>query len=142
MKKTLEFPKKGVKLYSPEEGWTESPSQDKIENISENNNVRSSENENQIDLVSDKKNTSYDNSDQSDKPNNMVAVGDALEQLFDTLNSSSTISSAEAQPTWKDVAELSRKLEEKLDSRKEILEKLSGLDEELNLRNIKLLVLC
>ena len=139
MKKTLEFPKKGVKSYSPEEGWTESPPQDKIENLSENNNGRSSQSKNQINIVSDEKNSSLDNSNHSGKPNNMVAVGDALEQLFDTLNSSSTISSAEAKPTWKDVAELSRKLEEKLDSRKEILDKLSVLDEELNLTRKELL---
>ena len=35
-------------------------------------------------------------------------------------------------PTWKEVAELSRQMEEKLDLRKEVLEKLSLLDEDIH----------
>ena len=34
-------------------------------------------------------------------------------------------------PTWKEVAELSRQMEEKLDLRREVLEKLSLLDEDI-----------
>ena len=55
-----------------------------------------------------------------------------MEQLFETLNkSTSGLSDPENSPTWKDVAELSRQLEEKLDLRREVLAKLSLLDEDL-----------
>ena len=70
----------------------------------------------------------------------MVAVGDALEQLFETWNNSSSISSPNANPTWRDVAELSRILEEKLDTRKNILDQLSIIDEDLHSTRKELLM--
>jgi len=70
----------------------------------------------------------------------MVAVGDALEQLFETLNNSSNVNSPDENPTWREVAELSRILEEKLDARKDILDKLSLIDEDLHSTRKKLLL--
>ena len=60
-----------------------------------------------------------------------LAVGDALEQLFETLNKTTSFSASSDMPTWKEVAELSRQMEEKLDLRREVLEKLSLLDEDI-----------
>ena len=60
-----------------------------------------------------------------------LAVGDALEQLFETLNKTTNFSASSDMPTWKEVAELSRQMEEKLDLRREVLEKLSLLDEDI-----------
>ena len=83
---------------------------------------------------------STDETTEKNGSNNMVAVGDALEQLFETLNNSSNVNSPDENPTWREVAELSRILEEKLDARKDILDKLSLIDEDLHSTRKKLLL--
>ena len=49
-----------------------------------------------------------------------------------TLNKTTNFSAPSDMPTWKEVAELSRQMEEKLDLRREVLEKLSLLDEDIH----------
>jgi hypothetical protein len=147
LKKTFEIPKKGVKVYSPEEGWSSSPydiSNNTINNsekLATNINADKSEENFKSDpsTIEVKANSPNDASENYNS-NNMVAVGDALEQLFETLNNSSSVDSPEANPTWREVAELSRILEEKLDSRKEVLDKLSLIDEELHSTRKELLL--
>lgn len=152
MKKTFEIPKKGVKVYSPDNGWSDSPAvklksnQEPHESVLSNESL-SNENTHQTTEESNvevKTSTNFLDENESissgSNSNNMVAVGDALEQLFDTLNNSSTVNSPEANPTWREVAELSRILEEKLDSRKDILDSLSLIDEELHSTRKELLL--
>ncbi|MDA9689637.1 hypothetical protein N9V13_04405 [Betaproteobacteria bacterium] len=131
MSDSLELPKKGVKIYSPKEGWTH----DQDSNLTSDASPTVNESTN----LSTEKAT--DNSQDSKKFNSVtgspsdnikpLAVGDALEQLFETLNKTTSFSASSDMPTWKEVAELSRQMEEKLDLRKEVLEKLSLLDEDI-----------
>ena len=126
MSDSLEIPKKGVKIYSPEEGWSDSLEETKSQHAADD--LRS---------VKEEPVTAQNIQDSAPIENNketsdIVAVGDALEQLFETLNNSSAVKSTKDSPSWREVAELSRQLEEKLDLRKEILENLTLLDEDLN----------
>ena len=148
MKKTFEIPRKGVKVYSPEKGWSDSPPDNFKPTTDKSSESETSDKSNKIDNTEEKKArtgsaeiSSVTNDVAEDqKSDNMVAVGDALEQLFETLNNSSSISSPNANPTWRDVAELSRILEEKLDTRKNILDQLSIIDEDLHSTRKELLL--
>ena len=131
MSDSLELPKKGVKIYSPNEGWTH----DQNSRLSVDTNPTDNESNNLSTVnatdnsVENKKGDSVTGSSSDDiKP---LAVGDALEHLFETLNKTTSFSAPSDVPTWKEVAELSRQMEEKLDLRKEVLEKLSLLDEDI-----------
>lgn len=132
MSDSLELPKKGVKIYSPNEGWTHDQNSNLISDTGptdiESNNLSM---ENATDNLEDsqKDNSVTEPSSDNIKP---LAVGDALEQLFETLNKTTSFSASSDMPTWKEVAELSRQMEEKLDLRKEVLEKLSLLDEDIH----------
>ena len=131
MSDSLELPKKGVKIYSPDDGWTHDqntsingdtgPTDTESTNLSTENATDNS--------VDSKKNDSVTEPLNEDIKH--LAVGDALEQLFETLNKTTSFSSSSDMPTWKEVAELSRQMEEKLDLRREVLEKLSLLDEDI-----------
>ena len=131
MSDSLELPKKGVKIYSPNDGWTHDqnsslsgdpgPMDNESTNLSTENATDNS--------VDAKKNESV--SEPLDESIEHLAVGDALEQLFETLNKTTSFSTSSDTPTWKEVAELSRQMEEKLDLRREVLEKLSLLDEDI-----------
>ncbi len=132
MSDTFEIPKKGVKIYSPEDGWSEHVDPSKKSTLTDTSAVEPVNSKN-LSSKDDEQTT-----ENSSNPN-IVAVGDALEQLFDTLNNSSIDDTTQDSPTWKDVAELSRQLEEKLDLRKEILEKLSTVDEDLQITRKQLL---
>ena len=130
MSDSLELPKKGVKIYSPDDGWTH----DQDSNLSADTGPTDTEStnlstENETDSVNIKKNESVTES--SNENIKHLAVGDALEQLFETLNKTTSFSASSDMPTWKEVAELSRQMEEKLDLRREVLEKLSLLDEDI-----------
>ena len=131
MSDSQELPKKGVKIYSPDEGWIdrqvdEDTKQPKLPTASIESTNESPDQSTGNTIIND------DNATNEKKGSEVLAIGDALEQLFDTLNKSTNgISNPENGPTWKDVAELSRQLEEKLDLRREVLEKLSLLDEDL-----------
>ena len=131
MSDSQELPKKGVKIYSPDEGWidrqvNEDTKQPKLPTTSIESTNDSTDQSTDNTIINE------ENSTNEKKESEVLAVGDALEQLFETLNkSTSGISHPEDSPTWKDVAELSRQLEEKLDLRREVLEKLSLLDEDL-----------
>ena len=133
MSDSLELPKKGVKIYSPNEGWIDDQNNDlantKDPQSIESTNLSSSK-ATDISTEEQKNSGVTELSGTNAKP---IAVGDALEQLFDTLNKSTSGSTAsDDNPTWKEVAELSRQMEEKLDLRREILEKLSVLDEDIH----------
>ncbi len=132
MSDTFEIPKKGVKIYSPDEGWTEHLDPTKKASSPDASIV-------DPEKIDDTLSSSDEVITENGSNPNIVAVGDALEQLFDTLNNSSTDETSQDSPTWKDVAELSRQLEEKLDLRKEILEKLSTIDEDLQITRKQLL---
>ena len=131
MSDSLELPKKGVKIYSPNDGWTHDqnsslsgdtgPTDNESTNLSTENAT-----DNSVDI---KKNDSV--TEPLDENVRHLAVGDALEQLFETLNKTTSFSASSDMPTWKEVAELSRQMEEKLDLRREVLEKLSLLDEDI-----------
>ena len=131
MSDSLELPKKGVKIYSPNEGWTHDqnsslsgdtdPTDIESTNLSTENATDNS--------VDNKKNDSV--TKPLDENIKHLAVGDALEQLFETLNKTTSFSASSDMPTWKEVAELSRQMEEKLDLRREVLDKLSLLDEDI-----------
>ena len=131
MSDSQELPKKGVKIYSPDEGWIdrqvdENTKQPKLPTTSIESTNESTDQSTGNVIINE------ENSTNEKKEGEVLAVGDALEQLFETLNkSTSGLSDPENSPTWKDVAELSRQLEEKLDLRREVLEKLSLLDEDL-----------
>ena len=131
MSDSQELPKKGVKIYSPDEGWIdrqvdENTKQPKLPTTSIESTNESTDQSTHNVVINE------ENSTNEKKEGEVLAVGDALEQLFETLNkSTSGLSDPENSPTWKDVAELSRQLEEKLDLRREVLEKLSLLDEDL-----------
>ena len=131
MSDSQELPKKGVKIYSPDEGWIdrqvdENTKQPKLPTTSIESTNESADQSTHNAVINE------ENSTNEKKEGEVLAVGDALEQLFETLNkSTSGLSDPENSPTWKDVAELSRQLEEKLDLRREVLEKLSLLDEDL-----------
>ncbi|MAC67633.1 MAG: hypothetical protein CMK54_06485 [Proteobacteria bacterium] len=131
MSDSQELPKKGVKIYSPDEGWIErqvdeNTKQPKLPITSIESTNESTDQSTHNVVINE------ENSTNEKKEGEVLAVGDALEQLFETLNkSTSGLSDPENSPTWKDVAELSRQLEEKLDLRREVLEKLSLLDEDL-----------
>ena len=148
MKKTFEIPEKGVKVYTPDEGWSTSPIEGSKVNTNSSNELSSTTNVGEDKNIEKKQVTQsateserpLENTSNEDVSNNMVAVGDALEQLFETLNNSSSVNSPDAQPTWREVAELSRILEEKLDTRKGILDQLSILDEDLHSTRKKLLL--
>ena len=148
MKKTFEIPEKGVKVYTPDEGWSTSPIEDSKAKTGSPNELSSATNvteeknieEKQANSSAIESERSLGNTSSEDGSNNMVAVGDALEQLFETLNNSSSVNSPDAQPTWREVAELSRILEEKLDARKNLLDQLSILDEDLHSTRKKLLL--
>ena len=131
MSDSQELPKKGVKIYSPDEGWIdrqvdENTKQPKLPTTSIESTNESTDQSTHNAVINE------ENSTNEKKEGEVLAVGDALEQLFETLNkSTSGLSDPENSPTWKDVAELSRQLEEKRDLRREVLEKLSLLDEDL-----------
>ena len=125
------LPKKGVKIYSPDEGWIERQVDEDTKQPNLSTTSPESTNE-YTDQSTDNTIISEENSTNEKKESEVLAVGDALEQLFETLNKATNrISNPENSPTWKDVAELSRQLEEKLDLRRDVLEKLSLLDEDL-----------
>ena len=131
MSDSLELPKKGVKIYSPNDGWTHDQNSSLIGDTGPTDNEStnlSTENatDNSVDI---KKNEPV--SKPLDENIKHLAVGDALEQLFETLNKTTNFSASSDMPTWKEVAELSRQMEEKLDLRREVLEKLSLLDEDI-----------
>ena len=134
MSDSQELPKKGVKIYSPDEGWIdrqvdENTKQPKLPTTSIESTNESTDQSTSNAIINEENSTNETN---EKKEVEALAVGDALEQLFETLNkSTSGLSDPENSPTWKDVAELSRQLEEKLDLRREVLEKLSLLDEDL-----------
>ncbi len=145
MKKTLEIPEKGVKVYSPDDGWTDSPIDQSETDQSLVGKSKAKDINNEMSLTEESDNEAKPDTELnenliSSNQTNMVAVGDALEQLFETLNNSSAVNSSEENPTWRDVAELSRVLEEKLDARKDILEKLAQIDEELHSTRKDLLI--
>tara|TARA_S200000501_G_scaffold194131_1_gene182938 strand:+ start:305 stop:856 length:552 start_codon:yes stop_codon:yes gene_type:complete len=148
LKKTFEIPKKGVKLYTPDDGWSSSPIENprpKADNTNVFSSVEKDIEEKEIDKTQPstseiQTSQSTDETTEKNGSNNMVAVGDALEQLFETLNNSSNVNSPDENPTWREVAELSRILEEKLDARKDILDKLSLIDEDLHSTRKKLLL--
>jgi len=131
MSDSLELPKKGVKIYSPNEGWTHDqnsslvgdadPMDNESTNVSTENATNNSLNNNEDSSITEPLKDNV-------KP---LAVGDALEQLFETLNKTNSFSASSDMPTWKEVAELSRQMEEKLDLRREVLEQLSLLDQDL-----------
>tara|TARA_Y100000022_G_scaffold188582_1_gene186995 strand:- start:13 stop:540 length:528 start_codon:yes stop_codon:yes gene_type:complete len=131
MSDSLELPKKGVKIYSPNEGWTHDQNSSLVGDAdpmdNESNNL-STENATNNSLNSNEDNPIIEPLKDNGKP---LAVGDALEQLFETLNKTSSFSASSDMPTWKEVAELSRQMEEKLDLRREVLEQLSLLDQDL-----------
>ena len=132
MSDSLELPKKGVKIYSPDEGWIDDENHTSLAE-------KSIENHESTNLSNDKATQIFEGKPEndgipqsSDAKSKGLAVGDALEQLFETLNKSTNSSSPEVDiPTWKEVAELSRQMEEKLDLRREVLEQLSLLDEDI-----------
>ena len=131
MSDSLELPKKGVKIYSPNDGWTHDQNSSLIGDTGPTDNEStnlSTENatDNSVDI---KKNEPV--SKPLDENIKHLAVGDALEQLFETLNKTTSFSASSDMPTWKEVAELSRQMEEKLDLRREVLDKLSLLDEDI-----------
>ena len=131
MSDSLELPKKGVKIYSPNDGWTHDQNSSLIGDTGPTDNEStnlSTENatDNSVDI---KKNEPV--SKPLDENIKHLAVGDALEQLFETLNKTTNFSASSDMPTWKEVAELSRQMEEKLDLRREVLDKLSLLDEDI-----------
>ena len=131
MSDSLELPKKGVKIYSPNDGWTHDQNSS-LSSVSgpldtESTNL-STENATDKSVDSKKNNSVTEPSSDNIKH---LAVGDALEQLFETLNKTTSGSVSSDMPTWKEVAELSRQMEEKLDLRREVLEKLSLLDEDI-----------
>lgn len=131
MSDSQELPKKGVKIYSPDEGWIERQGDENTKQPNLPTTSIESTNES-TDQSTGNVIINEENSTNEKKEGEVLAVGDALEQLFETLNkSTSGLSDPENSPTWKDVAELSRQLEEKLDLRREVLEKLSLLDEDL-----------
>ena len=131
MSDSLELPKKGVKIYSPNDGWTHDqnsslsgetgPTDNESTNLSTENATDNSVDSKRNDSVTESLNKNIKH----------LAVGDALEQLFETLNKTTSFSASSDMPTWKEVAELSRQMEEKLDLRREVLEKLSLLDEDI-----------
>ena len=131
MSDSLELPKKGVKIYSPNDGWTHdqnsslsgdtAPTDNESTNLSTENATDNSVDSKRNDSVTESLNENIKH----------LAVGDALEQLFETLNKTTSFSASSDMPTWKEVAELSRQMEEKLDLRREVLEKLSLLDEDI-----------
>ena len=131
MSDSLELPKKGVKIYSPNDGWTHdqnsslsgdtAPTDNESTNLSTENATDNSVDSKRNDSVTESSNENIKH----------LAVGDALEQLFETLNKTTSFSASSDMPTWKEVAELSRQMEEKLDLRREVLEKLSLLDEDI-----------
>ena len=131
MSDSLELPKKGVKIYSPDEGWThdQNSSLSGVAGPTDNESTNlSTENATNNSLHSNEDNSATEPLNDNVKP---LAVGDALEQLFETLNKTTSFSASSDMPTWKEVAELSRQMEEKLDLRREVLEKLSLLDEDI-----------
>ena len=131
MSDSQELPKKGVKIYSPDEGWIDRQVDENTKQPKRPTTSIESTNES-TDQSTHNVVINEENSTNEKKEGEVLAVGDALEQLFETLNkSTSGLSDPENSPTWKDVAELSRQLEEKLDLRREVLEKLSLLDEDL-----------
>ena len=131
MSDSQELPKKGVKIYSPDEGWIDRQIDENTKQPKLSTTSIESTNETTVQSTHNAV-INEENSTNEKKEGEVLAVGDALEQLFETLNkSTSGLSDPENSPTWKDVAELSRQLEEKLDLRREVLEKLSLLDEDL-----------
>ena len=131
MSDSLELPKKGVKIYSPNDGWThdQNSSLSGDTGPTDNESTNLSTEKATDNYVDSKKNDSV--AEPLDENIKHLAVGDALEQLFETLNKTTSFSASSDMPTWKEVAELSRQMEEKLDLRKEVLEKLSLLDEDI-----------
>ena len=132
MSDSLELPKKGVKIYSPNEGWTHDQNSSLSDDAGPTDNESS--NLSTKNATSNSEDTEKNNSVTESSSGNIkhLAVGDALEQLFETLNKTTSFSaSSDDMPTWKEVAELSRQMEEKLDLRREVLEKLSLLDEDI-----------
>ena len=131
MSDSQEKKKKGVKIYSPNDGWTHdqnsSLSGDAGPTDTESTNVST---ENATDNSVDSKKNNFITEPPDDNIKHL-AVGDALEQLFETLNKTTSFSASSDMPTWKEVAELSRQMEEKLDLRREVLEKLSLLDDDI-----------
>ena len=126
MSDALEIPKKGVKISSPEKGWSDS-----LQPTDNKEGLKNSTTPEKMQEPHDVKDTN-ESTEKSKATPDIVAVGDALEQLFDTLNNSNAVKSGVDSPSWREVAELSRQLEEKLDLRKEILENLALLDDDLN----------
>ena len=86
MSDSLELPKKGVKIYSPNDGWTHDQNSS-LSSVSgpldtESTNL-STENATDKSVDSKKNNSVTEPSSDNIKH---LAVGDALEQLFETLN--------------------------------------------------------
>lgn len=62
----------------------------------------------------------------------LAKVGDSLESLFNAIQRSTVNQVIEGNaPSWRDVADISRQLEERLNSRQELLKELRSVDQEI-----------
>jgi len=62
----------------------------------------------------------------------LAKVGDSLESLFNAIQRSTVSQVIEGNaPSWRDVADISRQLEERLNSRQELLKELRSVDQEI-----------
>lgn len=62
----------------------------------------------------------------------LAKVGDSLESLFNAIQRSTVSQVVEGNaPSWRDVADISRQLEERLNSRQELLKELRSVDQEI-----------
>jgi hypothetical protein len=62
----------------------------------------------------------------------LAKVGDSLESLFNAIQRSTVSQVIEGNaPSWRDVADISRQLEERLNNRQELLKELRAVDQEI-----------
>lgn len=139
MSNEFELPTEGIKIYSPQKGWQDQPeaAQPPEEDAREQ---APAQHPHETESIEQPYSTSFSESTSPsqavqlahDQAAALAQVGGSLHALFEALQQPLVPANViEAGPSWRDVAELSRFMEDRLAERDELLSRLKAIEDEI-----------
>ena len=142
MSNEFELPTEGIKIYSPQKGWHDQPDPGEQDDGLEPHSARPSAPPDQSDQSAQPQEQASP-LDQDEASGNQVQlahdqaaalaqVGGSLHALFEALQQPLLPANViDAGPSWRDVADLSRFMEDRLAQRDELLERLKAIEDDI-----------
>jgi hypothetical protein len=131
MSNEFELPTEGIKIYSPQKGWHDQPNPGEQDNGPDQPDqppppreqvssfVQGEASGNQVQLA-------------HDQAAALAQVGGSLHALFEALQQPLLPANViDAGPSWRDVADLSRFMEDRLAERDELLDRLKAIEDDI-----------